>query len=182
LVDAAHLAAGVEPKDRLDLRPISESGDAHPKTSQVKAIIEAMQKGLNDAFGNISRNLFIQKSERNVPSGALNPIEIAKQLNAEYPCFSDHSEFESWLANLQFLLREGHLIFDRAELHRWFAVNGNGFKPEFEFVPAMVPTIGTADQSLLLTVNELELEIDPADLPAELDAANVAFRALTNGY
>jgi hypothetical protein len=26
------------------------------------------------------------------------------------------------------------------------------------------------------------LEIDPADLPAELDAANVAFRAVTNGH
>ncbi len=33
-----------------------------------------------------------------------------------------------------------------------------------------------------LVVLPSDAEIDPADTPAELDAANVAFRAVTNGY
>ena len=61
--------------------------------------------------------------------------------------------------------------FTRQELARWLVAIGH----------TSVFPFGEM-QHVATTVNSNEKEIDPLDLPPELDYANQAFRAVTNGY
>jgi hypothetical protein len=64
-------------------------------------------------------------------------------------------------------------VFTRGELTRW--LSAIGMKSVYQFDRSKDLTIPTA---IVLT----DQDIDPADLPVELDAANMAYRAVLNGY
>ena len=170
-VDAAHLAAGVEPQLRLDLRPIS--GEMHPKTAEVRVIIGAMDNGITGAFCNIRSALLVSKYERNFPDWALSTTGMIRSLSADFPCFPHDSALDRWLVQEQLRHKNNELIFDRAELHRWFKAKGTGFKSNYEFVSdqkmvepgANAPTVndvqpteapekplGTTERNTLLTI------------------------------
>ena len=57
--------------------------------------------------------------------------------------------------------------FDRAEIVRWLGVVDATSKYQFDLGP---------------TSTRGDAEIDPSDFPDELDAANIAFRSVKNGY
>lgn len=61
----------------------------------------------------------------------------------------------------------------REEVIRWLAVIG--LKSAYQFDLAAVAGSSIANESI-------HSDIDPLDLPPELDAANLAFRAVLNGY
>jgi hypothetical protein len=67
-------------------------------------------------------------------------------------------------------------MFERSEIVRWLGATGLPSVYCFELSGAH------ADQSPRLTdATDTDL-IDPSDLPPELDAANLAYRAITNGF
>ncbi len=70
-------------------------------------------------------------------------------------------------------------VFSRVEIHRWLkAINA---KSQYSFsLSEQASEIASDDKTQ--KVEQVELEIDPSDLPLELDAANMAFRAITKGY
>ena len=74
-----------------------------------------------------------------------------------------------WMADTR--SQEENQTFSRQELARWLSVIGMTSVYEFEREGA-----GATNDSVS------ESEIDPSDLPDELSAANIAFRAITKGY
>ena len=63
--------------------------------------------------------------------------------------------------------------FDRQSIARWLAATGMKSVYQFDRVNCSPTTP---------VVSEPDSDIDPTELPPELDAANVAFRAITKGY
>lgn len=73
-------------------------------------------------------------------------------------------------------------IYGRQEIHRW--VQHRGYKSKYCFGKEDISS-ASSDNSIpssIKDITENSNEIDPADLPDELSAANIAFRAVTNGY
>jgi hypothetical protein len=70
-------------------------------------------------------------------------------------------------------------VFSREEIHRW--LEAIKVRSIYEFSPSVqAPELITDDRTQ--KVEQAELEIDPSDYPNELDAANMAFRAIAKGY
>lgn len=65
--------------------------------------------------------------------------------------------------------------FSRAELARW--LQAVDVSSAYQFAPA----IGLSESTAVLEQTQ-ELEIDPSDLPPELQVANMAYRAIQNGH
>ena len=97
MVDAAHLAAGVEPQTHVLKRPIYATGAVHPKKAEVSVIIQAMEDGLHGAFCNIRSALLAPKGERKFPDWTLSTIQMTKFLEADFPCFPNDFELEHWM-------------------------------------------------------------------------------------
>lgn len=82
--------------------------------------------------------------------------------------------------------------FSRDVVHNWLA--GRRFKSGYDFDPAVglmpphfrqmedLPHESESAGSIAISHRKTQIDIDPADLPDELSAANIAFRAVTNGY
>lgn len=70
-------------------------------------------------------------------------------------------------------------VFSREEIHRW--LKSIDAKSQYSFsLSEQASEIALDDKTQ--KVEQAESEIDPIDLPLELDAANMAHRAITNGY
>lgn len=92
-------------------------------------------------------------------------------------------EQDAWLHNYEtplseFLaLQKRHQFddqeFDRQSIARWLAATGMKSVYQFYRVNCSLTTP---------VVSEPDSDIDPTELPPELDAANMAFRAITMGY
>jgi hypothetical protein len=78
-------------------------------------------------------------------------------------------ELFAWMADAR--SQEENQKFSRKELARWLSVIGMTSVYEFDRAGA-----GATNDPVS------ESEIDPSDYPDELSAANIAFRAITNGY
>ena len=141
LVEAAHLAAGVEPKLCLHENQFSKSHELFGKSAQVKTLVDAMNNGLNGAFCNVPHALLSPRNQRKVPEWALIPTLMSHFLSSESPCFTSSKESIDWARKLGVDREENHLIFDRSELRRWFDAKGNGFKTEYEFVQVQNSTL-----------------------------------------
>ena len=79
-----------------------------------------------------------------------------------------NSTYKNWKA--KGMLQFDEQAFDRHEIIRW--LDAREMKSVYQF---------DRKQSTMLEV-DIETAIDPADLPDELHAANIAFRAVTNGH
>jgi hypothetical protein len=70
--------------------------------------------------------------------------------------------------------------FGRQELADWLVVIG--LPSEYSFIPVRRSSLVASPEEMQQVTESTEREIDPSDFPPELDAANVAFRAISNGY
>jgi hypothetical protein len=70
--------------------------------------------------------------------------------------------------------------FGRQVLADWLLTIG--MQSKYSFMPIKKTLHASAPNDLQLVSGPSVGEIDPCDLPAELDAANMAFRAVTTGY
>ena len=134
LIEAAHLAAGVEPQLCLHENQFSKSDELFEKSAEVKALVDAMNNGLNGAFCNVPNALLDPQSQRKIPGWALIPTSMSHFLSSEPPCITSSKKSINWARKLCADREKGKLIFDRSELQRWFGAKGNGFKTKYEFV------------------------------------------------
>jgi hypothetical protein len=88
-------------------------------------------------------------------------------------------QFYDWLGNDKESGLETQR-FGRQVLADWLLVIGMPSK--YSFVPIKQTSQAYEPNELQLVAGLSASEIDPSDLPPELDAANMAFRAVTNGY
>jgi hypothetical protein len=77
--------------------------------------------------------------------------------------------FSEWLSDRRQPKFENQ-VFDRAAIINWLQEIGMKSAYRFDLSLIIAPDVSEAD------------EIDPADLPHELHAANIAFRAVTLGF
>lgn len=110
------------------------------------------------------------------------PSILAQQRRTEIPktalalVGTDRPPTKRGIADLiDFALTDNPRV-SRAEIARWLAVVGLRSVYRFDLSP-----IETQASNVGMEISEVEA-IDPSDLPPELDAANMAFRAITNGY
>lgn len=84
--------------------------------------------------------------------------------------YGDEISIIDWLNSTESEFK--HQRFSREELSRWIA--DNNLVSKYEFTQKQYTKV--IDDQPIYT------EIDPSELPLELDIANVAFRAIFNGY
>ncbi len=136
LIEASHLAAGVDPKRRLDrldiLRDLLSKNNY--QAMKVKAIKESMNHGLNGALCQIPLALMKPKGEREVPLWILKPTVMDDRLKNDDLTVLSKEEMQSWRKQMNILRRSGKFVFDRKELSRWFHAKGLGFSPEYDFL------------------------------------------------
>jgi hypothetical protein len=108
--------------------------------------------------------MFVQKGQPCPPDSLKNNVTKRQETNPKA---------DSWKTVVMELLLSGDDDYkiERSEISRWLKAINLQSVYQFELVGN---SAGRAIQS-----NE---EIDPSDLPAELDAANMAYRAIVNGY
>jgi hypothetical protein len=175
LKEAACLAAGIEPKiEQLSPRAL--------------VIFEAMNDSLNYWRGNNVRRW----SAPCFTDGGKLPNWVLVPNAFEIEFFCDSNRVSSVAEAQDFVDKSMHsfkhcpisLSFSRHELTRWFAAKGAGFVPDYTFRPLALesesPSESTEDQ--MPASQEGDRIVDPADLPNELQAANIAFRAVSNGH
>ncbi|NML85783.1 hypothetical protein [Polaromonas sp.] len=158
--DAAALILGLEP---------SESED---EQWRVRIVTDRMSVHYKNAINRLFEEIFIDELE-NVDFKEPIRIELLSvklnDLHRKCELFGVETPLHDWLADkrqIRFEVQE----FERYSIARW--ITQIEMKSVYSF-----------DRKLSTTVNAaVETDIDPADLPEELHAANIAFRAVTNGY
>ena len=158
--DAAALILGLEPRDSQDeewrIRLVTERMELHYKY--------ATNRIFHETFGNPIENVEFKEPIR---------IELlsvkVQDLHHRHWLFDDETPLSDWLADKR-LIKFENQDFERYSLARW--ITQIKMKSVYQF-----------DRNLSIKPNaDTETDIDPADLPDELHAANIAFRAVTNGY
>ena len=99
------------------------------------------------------------------PEGTLLSVELENQW--AWHKISSGGAIENWLFDKQYSLFERQL-FSRASILTW--LNEIALSSVYRFDP---------NQTMQSSAEE---GIDPSDLPGELQAANIAYRAVVNGY
>lgn len=161
--DAAALILGIEPR---------ESDGDH---SRIRVVIDRMELHYNHALKRRCKEAFQVFVPDFLDIEAARPLELASvtmnELCIQYNSDDDDvTPFTDWLVSdheSQF----DNQIFSRGVVADWLsAIKLNSI---YQF---------RLDQPSKSSEISLESEIDPTDLPPELDAANMAFRAIAKGY
>lgn len=178
LKEAACLAAGIEPK-------------GNQLTPRAAVILEAMENSLNFWRCDLPTHLGVEKlSDRpfewNVPGWVLVPNDFALEFNRDRDQALTYAEVREYVERAMQTYRDrpASLLLNRHELARWFAAKGAGFVPSYTFRPLAqdaTTLCALADSQSAIEVDS-DRVIDPSDLPDELHAANIAFRAVSNGH
>jgi hypothetical protein len=160
--DAAALILGMEPResegDQWRIQVITDRMEMHYQSA-----VEKARRTATEAPWKI-KSMSASLTEQDLPSTQLSALwsEVVEP-DGEIP-------FVEWLSG------RGSSKFDfqkfsREQIANWLDVIGMQSKYEFR-------RGGTTSPAR----EAIAIEIDPADLPIELDAANLAFRAVMNGY
>ena len=156
--DAAALILGLEPRE-------SEFNE-----HRVRVVMARMEHDFINAFNRAESEhceFLFDQPLGDPPSGML----ISVQLEKLWRDFSNGIEtpFSEWLADRR-QRRFENQVFDRTAIVEWLKAIEMKSAYRFDLSRIDAPTIPEADK------------IDPADLPEELHAANIAFRAVTLGF
>ena len=178
--EAAFLILGIDPSTGTD-------GFSN------RHILERIDEAYSGALSNLRHQLIVEpclpdwmldeeEKELRPPSKILHSVEMERLLEGLKQ--GNEVTIIAWVEAGRVALYEQR--FSRSELGRW--IKENSLPSAYPFV---ADTTGEASDQYEkeipgLTVQpktgSVTLEIDPADLPDELSAANIAFRAITNGY
>lgn len=165
-IEASALIAGIDPADVAEYWKI---------TMPISQRMEHCYLNARSVVANVQRQHgSIADYEKN-----LTPAELLSQalmMRVSHP----KSGEDEWLNDPK-LFDFNEQKFARDELARW--LSAIKFKSVYKFQleqTNMTNKFGPEQDNISLTV--IEHELDPEDLPEELDAANVAFRAVFNGY
>jgi hypothetical protein len=163
---AASLMVGIDPS-----RPYSDWWLSKPVSERIKNSYEdTLKKCLDnlDEFNPEGIKPFKQVGKE------IYSIKLIEILNSACAA-KDESIFSEWhFSGSSNLVKQK---FSRLELSRWLTENNIPAAYSFHISDRPPPT---SERSFLLTA--VEPDIDPTDLPEELDAANMAFRAVLQGY
>ena len=160
--DAAALILGMEPRE--------SASDEH----RVRVVSDRMGldyaravQRAHDEHGPYfdERDRLVHLGER--PGGLLLSVEMQKLWRDFYD--GVETPFSEWLLDRR-QPRYENQEFNRASIVNWLKAIGMGSVYRFDLNRSNVSRTKSAE------------DIDPADLPEELHAANIAFRAVTNGY
>ena len=155
--DAAALILGIEPRE--------SAGDEH----RVRVVADRLKLDYERALGQakFETRSFDDLEISKPPAGLLVSVKLDK-------LWRDAAEgmdapLDEWVFN-QRLTQFDNQEFARHSISEWLI--SIAMEPVYRF---------DRSQPVKLS-SDLESGIDPADLPEELQAANIAFRAITNGY
>jgi hypothetical protein len=105
------------------------------------------------------------------PNDILPSVELDRLADAAVSQV-DEITFEEWRSDKR-QTRFENQVFDRRVIAKWLKATGLPSVYQFERSGSGTEPLKTA---------AAETDLDPSDLPPELDAAMLAFRAVTNGY
>lgn len=168
--EAAELFLGIPPEANTQLFGVM--GDEAAHTAKITPVIRRMKDAYDRAFNTL--NAAMGWGEGGFEDFPKNPKELESELMSEIRV---HKFFEiSARQALEIRIFE-KAYFSRAELCRW--LDAIGMPSTYQFSPRRRPDATIRNLEPIPTVTT---ELDPLDLPPELDAANMAFRAVSNGY
>ncbi len=164
--EAASLMVGIDPA-----HPYPDWWLSKPISERIKNNYEATLKKYLDNFDEFSpegMKLFKQVTKE------IYSIELLYILDSAHAT-KDESIFSKWhFSGMSDFVKQR---FSRLELHRWLTENNIPAVYSFQITDSFSRI---SEKNFLPTATELD--IDPIDLPEELDAANMAFRAVLQGY
>ena len=157
--DAAALILGLEPRESEDeqwrVRVVTERMEMHYKYATTRIF--------HETFGDPIENVEFKEPLRiELLSVTLHDMHRRSWL------FGEETPLSDWLADKRRIKFENQ-EFERYSITRWLTQIGMRSAYQFDRKQPTKPDAA------------LETDIDPADLPDELHAANIAFRAVTNG-
>ncbi|WNO03175.1 hypothetical protein [Rhodoferax mekongensis] len=160
--DAAALILGLEPReselDQWRVHVVTDRMELHYK--------KAKDRHFHEVFGDPIETLYSAEPDLSeLPSVAL------ERLRYRNDCFNEETPLADWFADNRAPKFENQ-EFSRKSISSWLAAIGMKSVYQFE----------RADSDDLKSSLSDEREIDPSDLPPELDAANLAYRAIANGF
>lgn len=166
------LIMGVDPSRR-------DSDNVNPKhllgqlrSSYIAALWRVRQElGLDVGMRSYDTELV----ESELPGNSLNSLALL-QAHAGWVEEGMEEQLEGWLKHERsaFEFQE----FSRSEVVRWLAANNFFSKYQFDIQKVDSTSSGATTSS----TSAMGSATDPTDLPPELDAASIAFRAVSNGY
>ena len=133
----------------------------------------ATKRAFNDNFGDPLENI-----ERDERIFAELPSVDLKALSFRAFRFDDGVPLGRWL-DCEDQSNFVNQKFNRYSIVDWLA--DVGFKSVYQF-DLRQPIAGGVMVEIMVSKETMKTDIDPADLPEELHAANIAFRAVTNGH
>ena len=167
--DAAALILGCEPSqawhDELKVQIVADRMKLHYGY--------ATKRAFNDNYGDPLENL-----ERDERIFAELPRVELKALSFRASRFDSGVPLGRWLESedrSNFVNQK----FNRYSIVDWLA--DVGFKSVYQFDLRQTIADGVIVE-IMVSKETMKTDIDPADLPEELQAANIAFRAVTNGH
>lgn len=157
--DAASLILGIEPRESQD------------EQWRVRVVTDRMELQYKHATARVFHEIFgdpLENVHSKEASAALLSVKL-DELYYRYWHFNEETPLSDWLADKR-LIKFENQEFERNSIARW--LTQIGMKSVYQF-----------DRKQTTEHKEIiETDIDPADLPDELHTANIAFRAVTNGY
>lgn len=163
--EAAALILGIDPNDL----EASAAEDRH-----IKVVAERMAQHYEYALKRWYHEVLKIHAHDSLEIDVHIPFELTslalEKLCKYWSQDEEDIEFEEWLVNdnlTEFNVQK----FSRHEVHRWLQAIGE--KSAYRFNTEHVLPHAAEARS--------EIDLDPSDYPEELDAANMAFRAIKNG-
>lgn len=187
--EAAYLILGADP-----------SKDTGLDSQSSRHVFERMREAYEGALENLKFQFFVEpcisdswfdEGEHERMSAKATLISVKIESLSENFQNGDEVSTTAWLEQGSNDFREQR--FSRSELARWIADNQfvthypftqkfNSVMKENVETQKMQKIIENHEHDILLKETVESNDIDPLDLPKELDAANVAYRAVLNGY
>ena len=167
--EAAELIAGIAPETNTNL--FGPMGDELLFTQKITPILRRMGEAYRYACDTFETAIGWD-SDLSVGFEAFPPVPLElSSLSMEQA--RANSKYLTPKISKDFVEDFGVALFSRSELSRW--LEATGLRSKYLF---------SKESNVAIEVN-VEVDnskFDPCDLPQELDAANVAFRAVTKGY
>ena len=166
--EAAELIMGIPPEKNNGWEELlgGESG----YTAKITPLLRRMERALNGGLNTLHAAAIWGGSAKDA---LITFPHVPCELHSETMVKARESATEFGLSlfkNHDWTGKFGNAYFSRSEIARW--LDAIEMKSVYQF-DRKLSTKPDAD---------IETDIDPADLPDELHAANIAFRAVTNGY
>lgn len=149
----------------LGIEPVEASGPDHYR---FRVVLERLELDYARAVQRAKlESMPFDDEPLKAPSGLLVSSTLEKLWRAAAD--GEDAPLDFWIFDAQKPLFENQ-NFQRRVIATW--LNDSGLKSAYKFDKASSPIQQPSNQ----------VEIDPADLPEELQAANIAFRAVLNGF